>query len=167
LTAKVFSCGTEQSSDPAYSQLVQAVGGSTRPRAWTKGISSTEAIAGRVWTDDVMGDWWFDQGLSPAREQRFAAWINWLLGESMPPETKRAAPKEAKEKRWRLKIDGQSEEKVVFFSAPPQSSQPVLFGGGVSGQAIKDAGIQRVIGLGSWQEMWRAPKIWVATEDSE
>ena len=146
---------------------MEAVGGSNRPRGWTKGISAAEAIAGRVWTDDVMGNWWFDQGLSPAREQRFRAWISWLRGDSMPPEAKPAAPTNAKQKRWRLKVDGQSEEKVIFFPAPPESSQPVLLGGGVSGQALKGSGIQRVIGLGSWQEMWRAPKIWVANEEAE
>lgn len=163
LTSTVATDGTEQPVDAAYAQLVEAVGGSG-PRDWSKGITANEAIAGRVWTDDAMGNWWFDRGLSPAREERFRALISWLLGKPLPPEPQPAALTDAKQKRWRLKVDGQPEEKVIFFSTPPESSQPVYLGGGVSGQTIKGNGIQRVIGLGSWQEMWRPPKMWVATE---
>jgi hypothetical protein len=167
LTAKVLLEGTEQLPDPAYAQLVEAVGGRNRPHDWSKGIRVNEAIAGRVWTDDAMGSWWFDRGLSPAREERFGALISWLCGKPLLPATKPAAPAITKQKRWRLKVDGQTEEKVVFFSSPPESSQPVLLGGGVSGQAMKGSGNQRVIGLSSWQEMWRPPKMWVATEEAD
>ena len=167
LTSKVLPEGIEQLPDPAYAQLVEAVGGSNRPHDWSKGIRANEAIAGRVWTDDAMGSWWFDRGLSPAREERFKALISWLCGKPLMPATKPTAPAIAKQKRWRLKVDGQTEEKVVFFSSPPESSLPVLLGGGVSGQLIKGSGIQRVIGISSWQEMWRPPKMWVATEEAD
>jgi len=167
LTAQVLPDGTEQIADPAYAQLVAAVAGSSMPHDWSKGIRIDEAIAGRVWTDDAMGNWWFDRGLSPAREERFRALLSWLRGEPLQPATKPAAPAMTKQKRWRLKVDGQLEEKVIYFSPPPESSQPVLLGGGVSGQVVKGSGIQRVIGLSSWQEMWRAPKIWAATEEAD
>jgi len=37
----------------------------------------------------------------------------------------------------------------------------------VSGQVMKGSGNQRVIGLSSWQEMWRPPKMWVASEEAD
>lgn len=167
LTPKVATDGAEQPVDAAYAQLVEAVGGGNGPRDWSKGITTNEACAGRVWTDDAMGNWWFDRGLSPAREERFRALMGWLLGKPLPPAPQPAAPADPTQKRWRLKVDGQPEEKVIFFSAPPEASQPAYLGGGVSGQTIKGNGIQRVIGLGSWQEMWRPPKMWVATEERD
>ena len=167
LTPKVAAHGTEQPTDPAYAQLVEAVGGGNGLRDWSKGITADEAIAGRVWTDDAMGNWWFDRGLSPSREERFSALMSWLLGKPLPPVPQPAAPTDPIQKRWRIKVDGQPEERVIFFSAPPESLQPVFLGGGVSGQMIEGNGIQRVIGLSSWQEMWRPPKMWVATEEAE
>jgi hypothetical protein len=167
LTAKVLPDGTEQRVEPAYAQLVEAVGGGNSPRDWSKGITTNEAIAGRVWTDDAMGNWWFDRGLSPAREERFRALMSWLHGKPLPSAPQPAAPTDEKQKRWRLKVDGRPEERVIFFSTPPEASQPVYLGGGVSGQTIKGNDTERVIGLSSWQEMWRPPKMWVATEEVE
>lgn len=146
----------------AYRGLVDAVGG-VIPLGWQQQIEPYRADAGRVWTDDVMGNWWFDKGISPARRARFESFLKWHVGNAMPPVTLPTQPAGDRKSMWRLKIAGRDEVVEVEFVQPPVTEEPIFLGEGVSCQVLEGADGNRVIGLSSWQEAWAPPKLWVAT----
>ena len=149
-------------SEKAYDPLLQVLN-TTPVLDWSSGIRPLLAEAGGIWTDAPMGDWWFDQGPSPARRTRFESLLAWLADGPMPKPPSATEPKDPAIKQWRIKIDGRSDTRVVAFAAPPTSDAPVLLGNGVSGKMVQSAEGHILAGFASWQEKWRAPKIWVAT----
>jgi len=118
--------------------------------------------AGSIWTDDRMGNWWFDRGLSPARQERFQAFLNWLDSKPVAPNP---IPSNSKGvSKYNLKIFG--DEKTIAINCPnlEQAGTPVLIGDGISAQLIKIDGKNAIISVASWMEYWRSPRIWMATE---
>ena len=149
--------------DPRYNSLFDALGAEP-VLGWQSIKDSQKAIAGSIWTDDHMGTWWFDRGLSPARQSRFQAFLDWLNSRPLPPNPEAFNSKSAETTEFVLRMDGGGKEFIVNCPKPPTSDSPILIGDGISAQMVKIQGRDALISVSPWMEYWQSPKIWTATE---
>jgi hypothetical protein len=149
--------------DNRFNSLLDALG--TEPvLGWQSIQESNKAFAGSIWTDDHMGTWWFDRGLSPARQSRFQSFLDWINSKPLPPNPEAYISKSTETSEFIFRMDGGGKEVIVNCPKPPSSDSPILIGDGISAQMVKIKGQDTLISVSPWMEYWQSPKIWTATE---
>jgi hypothetical protein len=149
--------------DASFNSLLGALG--TEPLLGWQSIQDHQfALAGSIWTDDHMGTWWFDRGLSPARQARFQAFLDWINSKPLPPNPEAYASKNAETSEFVLRMEGSNKEIPLKCPKLPTADSPILIGNGISAQMVKIQGRDTLISVSPWMEYWQSPKIWTATE---
>jgi hypothetical protein len=149
--------------DASFNPLLGALG--TEPLLGWQSIQDHQfALAGSIWTDDHMGTWWFDRGLSPARQARFQAFLDWINSKPLPPNPEAYAPKNSETTEFVLRMEGSDKEIPLKCPKLPKADSPILIGNGISAQMGKIQGRDTLISVSPWMEYWQSPKIWTATE---
>jgi len=149
----------------AWSGLFNRVGAGF-PRDWRPLFNKRGMIdAGEVWTDDVMGDWWFDRGISESRKQRFQAWLNWITEQDPPTPINVNVQywSSTATEDWELRIPGVDsfalKGPTPLFN--PTEGQEILLGRGVSVQAVIQDENLLLLGQKSKCEGLQIPPVWV------
>ena len=151
------------SESQGFSELFEYI--NAKPiRTWDNIDNNSIALAGGIWTNDAMGDWWFDRGISPSKQARFTAYLHWLKNEKLPPETPALASTGLPLKKWTVKTSQHEEPHEISFPEIPKSHDPVLIGRGTSIQTVTVEGENVILSLRSWNEQWNSPPVWTAKE---
>lgn len=83
-----ISCDSSQQAaeePPPFLLGVLAQLGNQPPRPWLPDNRSSRPLAiGGVWTNEAVGDWWFDVGVSRSKRTRLEAFAAYLTGKPMP-----------------------------------------------------------------------------------
>lgn len=149
--------------DPRFNSLLGALG--AEPLLGWQSIQDAQiAQAGSIWTDDHMGTWWFDRGLSPAREARFQAFLDWISSKTLPPNPEAFVPENSEDTEFVFRMEGSDREITLKCPKLPNVSAPILIGNGISAQMVKIGGLDTLISVSPWMEYWQSPKIWTAAE---
>ena len=152
--------------DTRFNSLLGALG--TEPLLGWQSIQDTQfALAGSIWTDDHMGTWWFDRGLSPARQARFQAFLDWINSKPLPPNPEAFFPNNPEDAEFVFNMEGSDKRITLKCPKLPKGDSPILIGNGISAQMIKTEGLDTLISVSPWMEYWQSPKIWTATEKRE
>lgn len=129
-----------------------------------QGACPSYICAGYIWTNDVMGDWWFDRGLSPSRTRRFQAFLALINDQPLPPEVKPVEPSKVAT-TWLVKANSEDKAgQLIKFPIPSGAAfwkEPVLLGRGISAQGLIDNSKVRIVGLKSFNEAWGSPEMWL------
>ncbi|MBI4025671.1 MAG: hypothetical protein HY360_11875 [Verrucomicrobia bacterium] len=131
------------------------------PLCWRMAPNLIHERIGGVWTDDAMGDWWFDRGISKAKHQRIDSWVAWL-NEASPPF--RVLPVDSGSVKlipYALRIEGRDVHRIELPGLALSSGNEVLLGKGVSAEAVHVDGTNILYGNKPFTESWNAPSSWV------
>lgn len=149
--------------DSGFNALLGALG--TEPLLGWQSIKNTQrALAGSIWTDDHMGTWWFDRGLSPSRQARFQSFLDWINSKPLQPNPEAFNPNTSEYTDYVFKMEGGGNEIPLKCPKLPMGDTPILIGNGISAQMVKIDGRDALISVSPWMEYWQSPKIWTATE---
>lgn len=125
-------------------------------------VPDSSAASGSLWTDDVMGDWWFDRGVSDARRQRFQSLIAWLNGNpfTYSTSTSNSWDLEHTKDYWLVLATG-DEIKLHLPTMTAQVGSKLYLGRGVSAEIVDQEGKKVMLGTAATTEAWGAPYSWV------
>jgi hypothetical protein len=83
-----ISCDVSQQTPeetPPFLLDVLAQFGNQPPRPWSPDNKSSRPLSiGGVWTNDAVGDWWFDVGISQSKRTRLEAFAAYITDKPMP-----------------------------------------------------------------------------------
>jgi len=149
--------------DKAWDGLLKVLGG-VPILGWQTVTNSQVAKAGSIWTDDRMGTWWFDRGLSPSRKLRFKSFLNWLVDKPIPSNPTPYTPSVLGGSDWVFRMANGDGDKLIKAPKLPDTNTVYLLGDGISAQMVKIEGKDTLISVSPWMEYWATPSIWTATE---
>lgn len=151
--------GEVETDQEVLGPLYDALGASPL-KIWTADLKPDRLNAGGVWTNDVLGDEWFDRGISPARLDRFKALCAWINGEKIPSR-RTTNPILGPSCRWALKLP---EREAIHIELPLLQGKQgdfVYLGRGLSAQWTVVGEKMSLVGLKPYMERWDSPEIWV------
>lgn len=124
--------------------------------------ASENVSAGLLWTDDVMGDWWFDRGISNSRHGRFESWTAWVQGSQFASATGISDAWDLKRTvdYWLVLASGE-EIKLRLPAITTKPGSNLYFGRGVSAEVVDQDGKIVLLGAAAMTEAWGAPYSWV------
>ena len=124
--------------------------------------SDTSVAAGALWTDEVMGDWWFDRGVSDARRERFQSFLSWLSGDLFSPTVSISGSLDSNQLRdyWLVLATG-DEIKLRLPTFTAKAGEKLYLGKGVSAEVVDQEGKTVMLGTAATTESWGAPYSWV------
>ena len=155
-----------------WSELFDRLG-AEQPRDWMPMFQNKDdSSVGGVWTDDVMGDWWFDRGISESRRLRFQAWLNWVAQKPPTPPLKPNSElwSDASTEKWELRFAGNNQILELSGPAPlftPSEGAEILLGRGVSVQSVLQNGRLILLGQKTKCEGIGIPPLWVLLQKQE
>jgi hypothetical protein len=126
-------------------------------------VPAAESIsAGSLWTDDVMGDWWFDRGVSDSRRERFQSWIAWGAGNQFTSTTVISDVWDLAHlvDYWLVLATG-DEIKLRLPAMTAKIGSKVYLGRGVSAEVVDQEGKTVLLGTAATTEAWGAPYSWI------
>ena len=152
--------------DPAWAKLFEALQAQS-PRDWRPlFMHRANARAAQVWTDDVMGNWWFDRGISDARRARFESFLAWCKGDPAPqvPSDDRELWDSSKTIRWEIRLPGNPDPSVLYGPVMlPRSAtrKEILLGRGITLEPVPQQQGTVFLGQRSKCEAIFAPEVFV------
>ena len=153
------NAGEVETDEGLFGPLYEALGASSLEK-WSADLKPDELSAGGLWTNDVLGDEWFDRGVSPARLARFKALCAWINGGEIP--ARQAAERAVgSPTRWALKLPEREAILMDLPLLPGKQGDFVYLGRGLSAQWTIVAGKMCLVGLKPYMEKWDSPEIWV------
>jgi hypothetical protein len=142
--------------EPLLSRVSQG-----KPYLWPLQIDSNHIKVGGIWTDDAVGNWWFDRGISKAKQKRIQAWIAWLSNQVPPLYPVPVSVKTNKLKEYKLRIDGRDWESVVIPELPLRQNEEIYLGRGVSAALVNVEDQPVFLGTRAFTEAWDCVNAWV------
>ena len=130
--------------------------------------TGSKVNAGQLWTDDVMGDWWFDRGISASKKVRFESWLAWIHGKtgaSVPP-THHVWDFGTKQNYWLVLASGE-EIAVNLPRIVGLEGTMANIGRGITVEIVRQEGKLVMLGGASMSESWGAPYSWVLVPQQE
>lgn len=127
---------------------------------WSIHTKLEKLNAGNLWTNNVLGDEWFDRGVSPARLERFKALIDWIDGKTLRSRNV-SIPIASTISTWSLKLPDRERILLDLPLSPGKSEEFVYLGRGLSAQWTSVEGQMCLVGLKPFMEKLNAPEIWV------
>lgn len=128
-------------------------------RKWNEGSSGAPLHSGGIWTNEVLGDEWFDRGLSPARTERFKAFLSWITNDPVPART--VAIAKGTTSLWNLKLPSQDARSISLPLPPGENGKIIYLGRGISGQWVTIENVLCLVGPKPYMESWHAPEMWI------
>lgn len=126
---------------------------------WNPTRADQKLNAGGIWTNDLLGDEWFDRGISPARLNRFVGLLSWIQKLDVPPRNISLSLL-GKELDWKLKLPEQDPVSISLPIILEEDGRFAYLGRGISGQWTTVAGKKTLLGLKPFAERWDAPAMW-------
>jgi len=150
--------------DQRWDELIRILGG-VPILGWQTITNGQTAKAGSIWTNDRMGNWWYDRGLSPSRKLRFQSFLDWLANKPTPKNASAYfPPTNSISCDWFFKMANGDGDKIIRAPKLPDTDSIYLLGDGISAQMVKIKGKDTFISVSPWMEYWEAPSVWTATE---
>ncbi len=137
------------------------------PHPWKSHYNHDEdAKIGHVWTNDVMGEWWLDHGLSQAKTRRFASWISFIEGIDPAPFIPDQIKLCDETQTYKLKIDNSDWETLELPKIILGNRSEVYLARGISAKIVTlDDGRKALVGTKSMTEGWYIAPSWVLIPD--
>jgi hypothetical protein len=136
------------------------------PRPWDHYNLDKDVKIGRVWTNDVMGDWWLDHGLSHVKTQRFMSWISFIRGTDPSPFIPDQIELCDETRTYKLKIDDLDWETLELPEIKLDDRSEVYLARGISAKVVSlDDGRKALVGTRSMTEGWYIASSWVLIPD--
>lgn len=139
--------------------LLKISGGNPSP--WPMKTDSRHIKIGNVWTDNALGDWWFDRGISRAKQMRINAWIAWLNNCDMPLNSNPIDLRNYQTKEYVLQIESGQRETLLLPEIPTKNENELFLGRGVSAQIVSIDNNKALIGMRPYTESWNCARRWV------
>ena len=130
------------------------------PYLWNGKLDPNHAKIGGIWTDNAMGDWWFDRGISKSKQQRIQAWLAWLSSQPLPEPIHPIVLHDAFLKDYKLRIDTQDWQTVTIPELPFKNDE-IYIGRGISATIVNAQGKTMFLGTKSFTESWNSANAWV------
>ncbi len=146
----------DRSLDPLLSKIT-----GEHPYMWKSDSNFMHVSVAGLWTDDVMGDWWFEQGISESKQKRFSAWLSWLSNDVMPEYPHVAKIDMDSPTLYKLKISDHDWQEIRLPKITLDESGEIYLGRGVSASIIVIEGKKVLFGSRTYTESWKAPKAWI------
>jgi len=138
-----------------------------KPLEWSS-VNKTEnkVLAGGVWTNDALGEWWIDHGISTAKQARINGFLTWVKSRTSPTSRILNWIQLGKTKcMYKLKIGKTDWQTLILPSLLFEGEQEVYLGRGVSAKPVLVEGRRALIGMKSLTEGWRAASPWILLEE--
>lgn len=115
-----------------------------------------------VWTDAVMNDWWFDQGVSTHRRKRISSWIGWLDKNVSPLPQVSIDTTLFSHTKYPCVLYVKDKEPITLnLPIPLQQHGEIYLGQGISGTVLIEKNKLSIIGQKPQSENIEAPTAWV------
>ena len=149
--------------DRRFQPLLQKIT-TVSPKFWPEDQPSLHLNVVGVWSNDTLGDWWVDRGISQSKARRISAWLSWLKKETPPPPLLPISFSEAPSARYRLTIPNKMETELLLPKIPFRKGEQVLVGRGITLDCILLDGKDFFLGTAAHSEAWEPPKYWLLEE---
>lgn len=146
--------------EPLLSRVSQG-----NPRLWPLQTDSNHIKTGNVWTDNVLGNWWFDRGISKAKQKRIQAWLAWLSNQSPPSYSIPVSVEKNTPKEYKLRIDRSEWQSITIPELPLRQNEEIYIGKGVSATLVSVEGQSMFLGTRAFTEAWDCVNAWVLLSD--
>jgi len=136
------------------------------PKTVPASVEPNHVLVGGLWTDDVVGDWWFDRGISISKHHRLRSWISWLQHSSYSYANEPVELDKTELIKYRLVLDGNREYtlELPMIMMPPVGGEAYL-GKGVSAEVVKPEDKKLLLGGRPFTEGWGGANAWLLIPD--
>jgi hypothetical protein len=151
--------GELEVDEPAFSPLYEVLDASPLLE-WPSHSTLEKLHAGNLWTNNILGDEWFDRGVSPARLGRFKALRDWIEGKTLRSRNV-SIPIATTISTWSLKLPDRERVLLDLPLSPGEEEEFVYLGRGLSAKWTRVEDRMCLVGLKPFMETSNAPEIWV------
>ena len=114
-----------------------------------------------IFNDIVMNNWWYNDGISSSRLNRYKAWLSWLNQKEFPkPSVFNKSLFSKSTYDAVIRIDGK-DPIYTKLRKPNANEGEIYLGEGISGKILLHKKTKSIIGFSQLTENWNAPSLWV------
>lgn len=135
-----------------------------KPKDWSSCFNSVQKNNfGNIWTNDALGEWWLDTGISISKQARIEAWLSYIQQKDFDKTNKiPLLTINADTQSYKLKINNNDWETIILPKFDSGIHEEVYLGRGVSAKIVTlEDGKKILLGTQSMIEGWFVAPSWV------
>ena len=157
---------TSEKKDQLLSPLFKKIG-AAQPEPMPRNSNYRHTKVGNLWTDSVIGDWWFDRGISQSKQSRLQCFADWVTLQPMKHTHRQATFNRDKLITYWLIVDGGTETRVTLPEIHLELGQELYLGSGVSATVVRPESELMLLGGKSFTESWGGPYSWMLVPETK
>ncbi len=155
----ISSEGNSETYDSRLDPLFTILSNST-PKIWPEELNMKRLKAQGIWTDEVVGDWWYGNGISQSKQRRFSSLLSWIQGEPAATAIRPVICDSDEFNDYLIKMEGVGVQNLVLPAINMIPETEIYLGRGVSAVVVEIDGTFGLFGNRPFTESWNAPKAW-------